>query len=264
MSSETNAKTPQEIEIIRALGKIHAKMLKTLVDYSSPGRNTEEINDLCLDLCSKYNVHSSSLNYHNFPGALCTSINHVLCHGIPNKKDVLNAGDILTLDLAIYQHGLHVDGATTIIVDGKALNHLDATLVEHAKQCTSQGINAVKAHASLYDIANAITTYNYEFCKKNNVSFTICESFCGHFIGTKLHGDIVLHSLYNLSNKYIKYLKKRLVEGATLTIEPIIIQGQNPYADNVHKDYPLGEGKSAMFEHTVLITKKGCEIITQE
>lgn len=245
-----NIKSPEEIEKMRIAGRLASDVLKMIEPYVQPGITTDELNTIC----HNYIVHHQKavpapLHYNGFPKSICTSLNHVVCHGIPGK-DVLKDGDILNIDVTIIKNGYHGDTSKMFFVGppSEEANHI----VTIAYECLFIGIESVKPHVRLGDIGYAIQQH----AEKNHCS--VVREYCGHGIGKKMHEEPqVLH--YGKPGT-----GEILYPGMTFTIEPMINLGK-PHtrllADNwtvITKDYSL----SAQWEHTLLVTEDGVEILT--
>ncbi|MBD1587851.1 type I methionyl aminopeptidase [Pseudomonas typographi] len=245
-----NIKTPEDIEKMRIAGRLAADVLEMIEPYVKPGVTTEELNRLCHD----YIVHEQKaipapLNYKGFPKSICTSVNHVVCHGIPNEKP-LKEGDVLNIDITVIKDGYHGDTSRMFHV-GKVAEWA-ARLSKVTQECMYLGIEAVKPGARLGDIGEVIQKH----AEKNG--FSVVREYCGHGIGKVFHEEPqVLH--YGRAGTGIE-----LKEGMIFTIEPMINQGRAEtrlLGDGwtaITKDRKL----SAQWEHTVLVTPTGYEVLT--
>lgn len=245
-------KTPEEIEKMRELGRLAAEALDYIGDFVKPGVTTNELNQLVHDY--QVNIqggYPAPLHYGDppFPKSCCTSVNHVICHGIPNDKPLKN-GDILNIDITLKKDGFHGDSSRMYAV-GK-ISPQAQRLIDVTHQSMMAGIGAVKPGATLGDIGYA--------CQRvaENAGYSVVQEFCGHGIGRGFHEDPqVLH--YGRRGQGAK-----LEPGMIFTIEPMINQGKRHLrvlADGwtaVTKDRSL----SAQWEHEVLVTETGCEILT--
>jgi methionyl aminopeptidase len=243
-------KTPEEIEKMRVVGQLSREVLDMITPYVQEGMTTNEIDQICHD----YIVHTQKavpapLNYKGFPKSICTSVNDQVCHGIPNNKRLKN-GDIVNIDVTLIKNGYHGDTSRMFYVGEP--NIRAKRLVEITYQCLKLGINAVKPGAYFGDIGYAIQRY----AEKNR--FSVVQEYCGHGIGRDFHeAPQVLH--YGRPGS-----GERLKAGMIFTIEPMINTGKRHVkvlSDKwtvVTKD----RGLSAQWEHTVLVTDNGVEVLT--
>ncbi len=250
MSSVINIKTPDEIEKMRKAGKLAADVLEMIEPYIKPGISTDELNTLCHRyIVDVQKAIPAPLNYKGFPKSICTSINQQVCHGIPGPR-ILKSGDLLNIDVTVIKDDYHGDTSKTFLIGKPSI--LAQRLTRIAQECLYKGISVVKPGAYLGDIASVIQTHA-EFNR-----FSIVREYCGHGIGRKFHEPLqVLH--FGKAGAGIQ-----LVPGMTFTIEPMVNAGERyikHLADHwtvVTKDHSL----SAQFEHTILVTKTGYEILT--
>lgn len=245
-----NIKTAEEIEIMKKSCELAAQTLDMIEKEVKPGVSTLKINDLCHDFILDHGAIPSCLDYHGFPKSICTSLNEVICHGIPNEKDIIKEGDILNVDVTCFLNGFHGDTNRTFMV-GEVKDNV-RKLVEETYECMMIGIGAAKPGAFLGDIGAAIE----EHAHKHHLS--VVHEYCGHGIGREFHEDPqVLH--YGRRGTGAK-----LKPGMTFTIEPMINLGERNcklLKDGwtvVTKDRKW----SAQFEHTIVITEIGNEILT--
>jgi len=243
-------KTPDEIEKMRVVSRLAAKLLEMIGPYVNVGVTTDELNALCEDYTvNVLGATSAPLNYHGFPKSICTSLNHVVCHGIPSDKKLKN-GDILNIDVTLIKDGYH--GDTSMMFEVSDVKSYAKRLVRVTQECLYIGINEVKPGAQLGDIGAAIQTH----AVKHN--YSVVREFCGHGIGKEFHTDPqVLH--YGTPHTGLV-----LEPGMIFTIEPMINAGKAAIkilGDNwttVTKDHKL----SAQWEHTILVTETGYEVLT--
>src|SRR5689334_2860320 len=244
-------KSPEDQEKMRVAGRLAAEVLDMIEEHVVPGVTTEELDQLCHDyIVNVQKAIPANVNYRGFPKTICSSVNHVVCHGIPNDKR-LKAGDIINIDVTVIKDGFHGDTSRMYFV-GKPLVAAQR-LTETCYEAMWRGINMVRPGARLGDIGYAIQT----FVEANN--FTVVREYCGHGIGRIYHEDPqVLH--YGEQGAGLK-----LEEGMTFTIEPMINEGARHtrlMPDGwtvVTRDKSL----SAQWEHTVLVTADGVEILTR-
>jgi methionyl aminopeptidase len=246
----TIIKTDSEIEKMRIAGKLASEVLDMIEEHVKPGITTEELDTICHDyMVNEQDSIPACLNYRGFPKSVCTSVNHVICHGIPGEKR-LKKGDIINIDVTVIKDGYHGDNSRMYHVGKPTI--LGQRICEVAKESMLIGIDMVKPGVHLGDIGHAIQTH----AESNN--FSVVREYCGHGIGKGFHEEPqVLH--YGRPNTGMA-----LVEGMTFTIEPMINAGKKDtrlLADNwtvVTRDHSL----SAQWEHTVLVTATGYEILT--
>ena len=242
-------KTNEEIAIMREGGKILAEILKELAKEAKSGVMTKELDDYAEELILKYKATPSFRGYNGYPTALCVSINEEVVHGIPSERK-LKTGDIVGLDLGIYYKGLCTDSAVTVGV-GK-ISQKAKRLIGATKKSLYRGISAVKSGASIGDIGFAVQSY------AEDQGFSVVRDLTGHGVGKKVHEPPQIPN-YGKKGKGLK-LKK----GMTIAIEPMINEGK--YFVHQQKDgwtFVTSDGNlSAHFEHTMAVTKNGCEILT--
>jgi methionyl aminopeptidase len=243
-------KTEAEIEKMRIAGKLAADVLSMIEPYVVPGVTTDELNQICHDyIVNVQNAIPAPLNYRGFPKSICTSINQQICHGIPSDKK-LKSGDIVNIDITVIKDDYHGDTSKMFCV-GEVSQHAKR-LVKITREAMYLGINQVKPGATLGDIGHAIQKH----AESNR--YSVVREFCGHGIGKSFHEEPqVLH--------YGKAGELEVLEaGMILTIEPMINLGKRHIkilSDGwtvVTKDRSL----SAQWEHTILVTQTGYEILT--
>lgn len=235
---------------MRAAGKSAAKVLEMVGAHVRPGVDTDCLNEVCHDfIVNELRCIPAPLNYRGFPKSICTSINHQVCHGIPGARK-LKSGDILNIDVTVIQDGYHGDTSRMFVVGKPSIGA--KRLVEKTYEAMWRGIDAVKPGARLGDIGHAIQ----QFAESHR--FGIVREYCGHGIGREFHEEPqVMH--YGAPGAGL-----RLKAGMTFTIEPMLNAGGKEVRllpDNwtvVTKDHSL----SAQWEHTVLVTESGHEVLT--
>lgn len=243
-------KTPEQIEKMRVAGRLAAEVLEMIEPHVQPGITTSQLDQICHDyIVNVQNAIPAPLNYRGFPKSICTSVNHVVCHGIPADK-VLKKGDIINLDITVIKDGFHGDTSKMFFIgEGSVLAH---RLVKVTQECLYKGIRLVRPGARLGDIGQVIQQY------AEAQRFSVVQEYCGHGIGAEFHEDPqVLH--------YGKAGTGELIhEGMIFTIEPMINAGKRhvkllPDQWTVTtKDHSL----SAQWEHTILVTPNGYEVLT--
>ncbi|MBF2007593.1 type I methionyl aminopeptidase [Chlorogloeopsis fritschii PCC 9212] len=244
-------KSPREIEIMRQSAKIVATVLKEISELVQPGMTTADLDAHAEKRIREMGATPSFKGYHGFPGSICASINNEVVHGIPNPKKVIRAGDVLKVDTGAYYEGFHGDSCITIAV-GEVTSEA-ARLIRVAEEALYKGIEQVKAGNYLMDIAGAIEDH----VKANR--FSVVEDFTGHGVGRNLHEE---PSVFNFRTRDMPNVKLRA--GMTLAIEPILNAGSK-YTRILSDRWTavtVDNALSAQFEHTVLVTETGYEILT--
>lgn len=243
-------KTPDEIEKMRIAGKFAADVLDMIEPYVKSGITTEELDRICHDyIVNVQHAIPAPLNYHGFPKSICTSVNHQVCHAIPGPKK-LKDGDCINIDVTVIKNGYHGDTSRMFFVGKPSI--AAARLVRVAKECMDIGIALVKPGVHLGDIGAAIQHH------AETHHYSVVRDYCGHGIGKDFHEEPqVLH--YGKPGT-----RETLLPGMAITIEPMINVGKKDVKvlpdgwTVVTKDHSL----SAQWEHTVLVTKTGHEILT--
>jgi len=242
-------KTAADIEAVRPACHHAADTLVMIEPYIQPGITTDEINALVHDYTIKAGATPAPLNYHGFPKSVCTSVNHVVCHGIPGNKTLVD-GDIINVDVTSIINGWHGDNSKTFYVGTPKIKA--KKVVEVARKALDIGIEVVKPGATLGDMGHAIQTY------VEDAKCSVVREYCGHGIGRVFHEDPqVLH--YGKAGDGLV-----LKAGMVFTIEPMVNLGRAAVkllGDRwtvVTRDKSL----SAQFEHTLVVTDNGCEILT--
>ncbi len=244
-------KTAEEIEKMRVAGRLAAEVLLFIEPYVRPGTTTAELDRLCHDyIVNTQGAIPAPLNYRGFPKSICTSVNHVVCHGIPGDKK-LKDGDIINIDITVIKDDYHGDTSKMFYVGKPSI--LARRLVETTYECMHIGIDLVKTGVRLGDIGHAIQKH----AEAHN--YSVVREYCGHGIGREFHEDPqILH--YGEKGTGLA-----LEAGMTFTIEPMINAGKRHVkllADEwtvVTKDRSL----SAQWEHTILVTDDGHEVLTR-
>ena len=242
----------EDIEKMRIAGKLAAEVLEMITPFVKPGVSTGELDKLCYDhIIDVQNAIPANIGYKGYEKTICSSINQVICHGIPNNEKFLKDGDILNIDVTVIKDGWHGDTSKMFLV-GKCAPH-NQRLVKITQECLYKGIEAVKPGAYLGDIGNAIQKHaeiNY---------YSVVEDYCGHGIGKIYHEEPqILH--YGKPGTGIQ-----LKEGMCFTIEPMINQGTK-YCKTLIDGWTVEtkDGRnSAQWEHTIAVTKNGSEILTK-
>lgn len=240
----------REIAKMRQAGRLAAKLLDHLEPMVKPGVSTLELNDEAERWTQEHGAKSAPLGYHDFPKSICTSVNEVVCHGIPNAKQILKDGDIINIDVTPIVDGYHGDTSKTFFVGTPSPTA--KKLVEVTYECMMRGIAAVKPGARIGDIGAAIQEY------AESHGFSVVRDFVGHGVNR------IFHTAPQIPHYGTRGKGKRLRPGMVFTIEPMINVGTwevEVLADKwtaLTKDRKL----SAQFEHTVAVTSDGVEILT--
>ncbi len=244
-------KSKREIEIMKKASKIVSKVLTEIQSFAEPGQTTADLDAYAEKRILEMGAVPSFKGYHGFPSSICASVNNEVVHGIPSPKRVLKAGDLLKVDTGAYFEGYHGDSCISILLGdvpdpGKMLSRV-------AKEALMIGLKQIKPKNTLMDIAGAIEDH----VKLNG--FSVVEDYTGHGVGRNLHEE---PSVFNFRTNALPNIILR--PGMTLAVEPIVNAGSKDCRtlnDNwtvITKDGSL----SAQWEHTILVTSDGCEILT--
>lgn len=247
-------KTPEQIEGIRIAGAVNTGCLDAVAAEIHAGMSTLDIDDICMEYCREHNAVPACLNYEGFPKSVCTSINEVVCHGIPKKEDVLQEGDIVNVDMTLSVNSYFGDASRMFVIDGKTTPEKER-LVQVAKECLDIGAEVAKPYCFVGDIGHAIQKH----AEKNG--FSVVRDLCGHGVGLAMHEE---PEVVHYGHKGTGML---LVPGMVFTIEPMINMGT--WRVYIDADDPYGwevitedEKPSAQWEHTFLMTDSGVEILS--
>ena len=244
-------KSAREVKIMRQASKIVATVLREVMGMVEPGQTTGDLDAFAERRIREMGATPSFKGYHGFPASICASINNEVVHGIPNAKRVIHRGDLLKVDTGAYFEGYHGDSCITVCVG--EVSEEAQTLSRVARESLMAGIGQVKAGNTLLDIAGAVEDH----VKANG--FSVVEDYTGHGVGRNLHEE---PSVFNFRTDELPNVTLR--PGMTLAIEPILNAGSKAcrtLRDRwtvVTRDGAL----SAQWEHTVLVTSDGCEILT--
>ena len=244
-------RTPDQIAKMRVAGRLAAEVLELIGEFVVPGVTTEELDRICHEHI--VNVQKSipaCLGYRGFPKSVCTSVNQVVCHGIPADKKILKNGDIINIDVTVIKDGWYGDTSKMYQV-GTVASHAER-LIKVSQECMYKGIEMVRPGVRLGDIGHAIQTYaeaNY---------YSVVRDYCGHGIGPEFHQEPqILH--YGRPGTGLE-----LLEGMTFTIEPMINAGK--HQTKLKRDgwtvETLDGRLSSQWEHTMLVTADGVEVFT--
>ena len=244
-------KSPREQEIMRQSARIVATVLKEIAAMVEPGMTTADLDAYAESRIRGLGATPSFKGYYGFPGSICASINDEVVHGIPNKKKTIQTGDVLKVDTGAYQEGYHGDSCITIAV-GKVTPEA-ARLMEVAEAALYRGIEQVKAGNYLMDIAGAIEDHVL------SNGYSVVEDYTGHGVGRNLHEE---PAVFNFRTNQMPNVK--LKAGMTLAIEPIVNAGSKVTRTSSDRwtVVTVDKSLSAQYEHTVLVTADGYEILT--
>ncbi len=240
-----------DIAKMREAGRLAAEVLELIGDYVVPGVSTDELDRICHEhIVNVQKAIPACLGYRGFPKSVCTSVNQVVCHGIPSAKKILKSGDIINIDVTVIKDGWYGDTSKMFAV-GTVAPHAQR-LIDISQECLYQAIAIVRPGVRLGDIGHLIQTH----AEKNY--YSVVRDYCGHGIGTEFHEEPqILH--YGTPNTGLT-----LVKGMTFTIEPMVNAGK-------HVTKLKGDGwtvetrdgrLSSQWEHTLAVTDNGCEVLT--
>ena len=246
-----NIKSQEEINKMRIAGKLAADVLEMIEPYVKAGTTTDELNTICAEYTDKVqHAISAPLNYHGFPKSICTCVNHVVCHGIPDNT-MLKDGDILNIDITVIKDGYHGDTSKMFLIGD--VSPEDNRLCRITQEALYLALKKVKPGVAFGEIGTTIQ----KFIKKSG-RYSIVKEYCGHGIGNVFHEEPqIVH--------YKNNDKEKMQEGMCFTIEPMINIGRaNTVLDKEDNwtVYTTDGKKSAQWEHTIVVTKTGCEILT--
>ena len=245
-------KTSQEIRTMRTGGKILAEGLALMQEKCHPGVTTADLDAYVREFFDKKQVRPAFLGYYGFPGAVCTSVNSAVIHGIPSQDTVIQEGDIVSLDCGLILDGLCLDSARTFGVGEITEEH--RLLIERTKKSFFKGVSAIKHGATTGDFGAKTEQYLSQF------PYGIVRDFAGHGIGQTVHEEP------NIPNYGRAGTGTRLVEGMTIACEPMVTLGSEDVYVDPEDDwtvYTEDHSIAAHYEHTLVVTKKGIEVLTE-
>lgn len=244
-------KTKKEIKKMRQAGKLAAECLEYLCQMAKPGVTPLELDRECYEWTKKHGAIPAPLNYKGFPNSCCISVNDVVCHGIPSASP-LEDGDIVSIDVTPKLKKYHGDTCRTIIVGKQTADKCNFVLAAH--EAMWAGIHVVRAGTKLSDIANAVNNY------VENSKYSLVKEYGGHGIGKVFHADpfVAFHPDHVCRDRELK-------AGETITIEPMINIGKSEIKteEDGWTVKTVDGSLSAQFEHTILVTKNGFEVLTE-
>ncbi len=242
-------RTPDELAAMRSTGRIAAEILLDVCDLVSPGVTTDRIDRWVHEACIERGGYPSPLNYRGFPKSVCTSVNEVICHGIPDSR-ALADGDIVNIDVTIFKDGVHGDTSATMLVGD--VDERSVRLVRDTALALDLGIAAVRAGGLVSDIGRAIERH------ARACGLGVVREFIGHGVGTEFH------SALQIPHYYDRRLLTRLELGTSFTIEPMLTLGspQSRLWDDDWTAVTVDGTRTAQFEHTLVVTEAGAERLT--
>ena len=247
--AESRVKSPEIIERMRHAGAVAAEILRLVGEQVRPGITTDALDVFVHEATIERGAYPSPLNYHHYPKSLCTSVNEVICHGIPDSRE-LQDGDIVNLDVTAYIGGVHGDTNATFFVGD--VDPASRHLVQVTEECMWHGIEAVRPGRPLSDIGRAIEQH----AKAHRMG--VVRAFIGHGIGEQFHTDL------QIPHYHEPRLTTPIETGMVFTIEPMIAMGSGSHRvwDDGWTAVTADGSRTAQFEHTVLVTDDGVEILT--
>lgn len=239
----------EDLEKMRQTCRAARRVLDKALSAVRPGVTTNEIDAVVHQASLDEGGYPSPLNYHGFPKSVCTSVNEVICHGIPDDRPIKD-GDIINVDVTLFLNGVHGDCSETVPVGD--IDESSRRLIETARECLQRGIEAVRPHGMIKDIGEAVS----EYAHGNGCS--VVRAYCGHGIGRCFHMEPPVFHHRN------KHGKTRIEPGMIFTVEPMINAGtwRHKVLDDGWTAVTADGQRSAQFEHTLLVTEDGCEVLT--
>jgi methionyl aminopeptidase len=247
--AEAHVRTPEVIERMRRAGRAAGEILRTVGAAVAPGVTTDELDALCHEECIRRGGYPSPLNYGKFPKSLCTSVNEVICHGIPDDRALVD-GDIVNLDVTIFLDGVHGDTNATFPVG--TIDQASADLIRVTRECLDLGIATVEPGRQIREIGRAIQAH------AEGHGYGVVRAFVGHGIAEQFHTDLQVPH-------YDDPRATTVIEpGMTFTIEPMITMGafQHELWPDRWTAVTVDRRRTAQFEHTLLVTEDGVDILT--
>lgn len=243
-------KSPETIEKIRVAGRIAAQALQVVGEAVRPGVTTDELDRIGHEFIISHNAYPSCLGYMGFPKSLCTSINEVICHGIPDDRP-LEDGDIVNVDITAYYDGVH--GDTCAMFEVGNVDEESHLLIERTRNAMMRGIIAVRPGREINVIGRVIESYAHRF------DYGVVRDFTGHGVGEAFHSGLIVPH-YDAAPAHNEVME----EGMVFTIEPMLNLGGIEWEqwDDDWTVVTKDRGRSAQFEHTIVVTEDGAEILT--
>jgi methionyl aminopeptidase len=250
-TQDQDVKSPEALERLRRACRAAARVLRVSGEAVRAGVTTDALDEVAHEETVRLGGYPSPLNYRGYPKSLCTSVNEVICHGIPDSR-ALEVGDIVNLDVTVYLDGMHGDCSATFLVG--QVDEAGQRLVRVARECLERGVAAVRPGRPVSDIGQAIEPHAARH------GFGVVRSYCGHGIGQSFHTSL------QIPHHYDPRARRVMQPGMTFTIEPMITEGtwEDALWDDGWTAVTSDGLRSAQFEHTVLVTPDGAEILTVE
>lgn len=246
----SDIKTPETIEKIRKAGQIAAQALQAVGEAIRPGVTTDDLDRIGHDFIISHDAYPSCLGYMGFPKSLCTSINEVICHGIPDDRP-LEDGDIINVDITAYYDGVH--GDTCAMFEVGTVDEESHLLIERTREAMMRGIKAVRPGREINVIGRVIESYAHRF------NYGVVRDYTGHGVGEAFHSGLIIPH-YDTAPAHSEVME----EGMVFTIEPMLNLGGVEWEqwDDQWTVVTKDRGRSAQFEHTIVVTENGAEILT--
>lgn len=248
--NDSNMYTPEEIELVREAGRIAARALELAGAAAQPGVTTDELDSIAHEYMCDHGAYPSCLDYRGFRKSICTSLNEVICHGIPDST-VLEDGDIVNLDVTAYKNGMHGDTNATFLVGD--VDEDSRLLVERTREATNRAIKAVRPGREINVIGRVIEKYAKRF------NYGVVRDFTGHGVGREFHSGLIIPH-YDAAPGYSTEMKP----GMIFTIEPMLTLGSIAW-DQWDDDWTIttsDKRRTAQFEHTMVVTEDGVDVLT--
>jgi methionyl aminopeptidase len=248
-TSEPLVKSPELIGAMRGAGRTAAEVLAAVGRAVAPGVTTDALDAICHEECVSRGAYPSPLNYHGYPKSVCTSVNEVICHGIPDSRPLAD-GDIVNIDVTVFVDGVHGDTNATYPVG--SVDADSARLIEATRTCLELGVGAVRPGAAISEIGRAIERH------ADSCGFGVVRAFVGHGVGTVFHNGLVIPHFYDPGADTV------IEPGMTFTIEPMITAGawQHRMWEDGWTAVTADGRRTAQFEHTLLVGDDGAEVLT--
>jgi methionyl aminopeptidase len=245
----SEVKDSDTIERMRIAGRLAAEARDLVGSYVAPGVTTDELDRVGHEFLCDHGAYPSTLGYKHFPKSLCTSVNEVICHGIPDSYEIRD-GDIVNIDITAFLDGVHGDTNATFLTPGVSQEVRD--LVDRTREALRRAINTVKPGRQINVIGRVIESYAKRF------GYGVVREFTGHGIGTSFHSGLVIPHFEDL------HYNELIQPGMTFTIEPMLNLGTHEWEmwDDQWTVVTRDRGPSAQFEHTLLVTEDGAEVLT--
>ena len=248
-TTEPLVRDPALIDAMRTAGRVAAEVLAVAGRAVAPGVTTDELSELAHEECVRQGAYPSPLNYHGYPKSICTSVNEVICHGIPDSRP-LRDGDIVNLDVTVFLGGVH--GDTNAMFPVGTIDAESRQLIDVTRECLELGIGAVVPGRPISDIGRAIER------RAHTAGYSVVRSYVGHGIGEVFHNELAIPHYYRPE------MNTLMEEGMTFTIEPMINAGswRDRSWDDGWTAVTADGSRSAQFEHTLVVKPDGADVLT--